>query len=160
MIGEIIFILFTLIISFSIFYTWKINSTSGNIFGVFMILFLTISFSYFQLQDNSWETKETINIVSLDRGQEINGFFLGISSSMAYFAYEEIEDDTYVLRKFTNSMNSPIKLIESNNETPRYEKIMKHVCYKDWIFYDCEFEIRYDKKLYVPKGTVLKEFKG
>ena len=101
------------------------------------------------------QTIEVYKIISLERQSSIEGsFFIGIGSisdRQYYFAYEERQANEYVLRRipaFINCGNHPgpaTTIIESE-EPP-------HV-----IKFDNLVASHPGYKIYVPFGTVIKEF--
>lgn len=105
----------------------------------------------------------TVHIVSLERNSEVSGsFVLGfgtIETNTVYYAYEDLGQDSYTLRKMTSGFNSPVIIQENDEISPRFVTTTVTKCYKDIWFYDCDWDIQ-NKKIYVPKGTVRKEFGG
>ena len=97
---------------------------------------------------------EIYKIVSLERDTAITGsFFIGtgsIGERQYYFVYEEKQPNQYALRKIPafilcgNHRGSAATLIESE-ETPR---VIKYKINRNHYYY----------KIYVPFGTVIKEF--
>lgn len=95
---------------------------------------------------------EYIKIVSLERGQEVNGnFVLGIwniETKNVYFAYNQISENQYKLVTLPE-----VIITETNDHEPAYSKITK--CERPYLFVYCE-EI--ENTIYVPKGTIRKKF--
>ena len=139
------------------------------VFVLFMFLLLAIVIMFItEGVDTSYDYK-TIKqqfLVSLERGTEIEGgFVLGfgtIDTSVVYYAYEEVELDTYVLRSFKSRTNNNIRLVETDDERPQYRVRERKECRLDTILWKETWQCSYNKKyeLLVPRGTIRRQFNG
>ena len=98
------------------------------------------------------EPNKYIKIVSLERGQEINGsFVLGmgrIETNNVYFAYKKVWDNQYKLEPLPD-----VIITETNDHEPAYSKITK--CERPYLFTICK---QIENTIYVPIGTIKKRF--
>lgn len=113
-------------------------------------IFFGITDSDQDLQGN----KKNINIpiVSLERGQEINGdFVLGfgtVETKTVYYAYEEVGKNKYKLVTLPN-----VVITEIDYFKPAYIKVTE--CKRPFLFVYCK---ELGNSIYVPKGTIKKRF--
>ena len=98
------------------------------------------------------EDNKYIKIVSLERGQEINGsFVLGmgkIETDNVYFAYKKVGENQYKLETLPD-----VIITETDTHEPAYSKITK--CERPYLFLYCK---QIENTIYVPKNTIKKKF--
>jgi len=169
--GIFLIALFCAILAVSMFYAshgrlgfWPLvfGGFGGTVIGVILSLFITIGEAprKFIKDSCTWYTTEK-NIISLKGKTEISGgFFLGtgsINSRLHYYTYVETEDGK-ILKKYPTNKTY---VIENGAN-----KIISH-------YYRCDkpltsfmigrksvYESNYRKhQLFVPEGTILREFK-
>ena len=148
------------------------NSHSCFILAVIVFIVLLVLCGlviYYNTIDSSSVKVYETNIVSLERDTYIHGsFVLGfgtINYHSIYYAYEEIEKDSFVLRSFeSNRLNYDVIIIRETDEiSPRFRTTYTVTCWEDGWFYDCDNHMDGPKMMYevfVPKGTIRKEFRG
>jgi len=109
-------------------------------------------------------TKYQINIVSIRGNASGDGsFFLGcgIISSTRYYVYFEKMDDGGLIQKQVPADNAII--YEEKNCKPRIcWEGRKYICSDKWLpewYAPVSQELTTKKHIYVPKGTVIQEFK-
>lgn len=135
-----------------------------------VIAWFMVIISLYQITDtdsfeiNNTKIVEAANLVSLEKGLEMQGsFVLGfgtVDTDIVYYAYEELETDTYVLRSFKTSSWKVIKLIESDDHRPQY--VYKRIigCRKIlWVKQFCT-SMEHQYELIVPRGTIRRQFNG
>lgn len=98
-----------------------------------------------------------VKIVSLDRDTGIEGHFtLGsgsINSYPVYYAYTKLSDGGYKLEQFKN-----VVLYEDDSVEPHYE--YKTTCKRKTNLFNWIGDCTTTSKLFVPSGTILKEYRG
>ena len=161
MIAEIIVIVilsFAVLGGFLMIYTEE--EKIQNTFTTICYLIVLIVYLWFELTISPpLHTNNSFPIVSLERNSEISGSFVlgfgGINTKMVYYTYEDLGQNQYKLRK----LDANLIIVENDFVVPHYEHERYRECWKDGPFYDCEM-ISTIKKIYVPVGTIRKEFRG
>jgi hypothetical protein len=118
------------------------------IFLISVVLFLTLP-----LTCDEVKIVKSVKIYSLHDDKEQSGSFIlgsGFINENGYYYYFTKNGDTY----YKDEVSDKTGIIETD-ETP---KLVTITVYPN-IWYGKCFKIRKSHKLYVPKGTIIKEFK-
>lgn len=121
---------------------------------------LSLFLTFIPCVKNHLGTIETyyIEIASINNGEAISGnFFLGcgsINNREYYYTFRKFKNEPFKYQRM-KIYSGYCCLIETNDVKPRYE--WEERDYNNWIIFDLD-ENRRNERLYVPKGTIIKEF--
>ena len=132
-----------------------VSIMTGIISAIFLLVVLINSF-----HDNT--DKSEFSIVSLERQNEIYGsFFLGtgtIEEITYYYVYRKTSIGLVFEKIPVNKFGYRVYIVETNDISPRF--VDETYCEEDPGFLNWNQECKHTKKLIVPKGTVVREFKA